>query len=144
MPDNPSDATAETGTAPAEDAVSGRTALDPAPTADLLTGEARSEKLDAAFELLADPVRRDALAHLDETDKRTLGLAALADAVAGERTDAGEDDARSLSIELHHRHLPRLESHGVVAYDPESRTVRYRSREWLDEWLDHVRQIESA
>lgn len=144
MPDNPSEATAETGTATTEDAVFGRTALDPAPTADLLTGEARSEKLDAAFELLADPVRRDALVHLDETDERTLGLAALADAVAGERTDAGEDDARSLTVELHHTHLPRLESHGVVAYDPESRTVRYRGREWLNEWLDHVRQVESA
>ena len=144
MPDNPSEATAETGTATTEGAVFGRTGLDPAPTADLRTGEARSEKLDAAFELLADPVRRDALAHLDEADEPTLGLAPLADAVADQRTDVDEADARSLTFDLHHEHLPKLESHGVVAYDPESQTVRYRGREWLDEWLDHVRHLDSA
>lgn len=143
MPENPSESTADTGTATTEDAVFGEYGPDPEPTADLRTGEARSEKLDAAFELLADPVRREAICHLDEADEDALGLAALADAVAA----AGSDDAidaRSLAIELRHTHLPKLESHGVAAYDPERRTVEYRGREWLDEWVDHVRQVDSA
>ncbi|NHN58935.1 MULTISPECIES: hypothetical protein [Halorussus] len=143
MRDNPSEATAETGTATTEDAAFGGHALDPEPTADLRTGEARSEKLDAAFELLADPVRREALRHLGEADEDVLGLAALADAVAAGRSDDAVE-ARSLAVELHHAHLPKLESHGVAAYDPERRTVEYRGREWLDEWVDHVRQVDST
>ncbi|WP_435177984.1 DUF7344 domain-containing protein [Halorussus sp. AFM4] len=143
MPDDLSEATAEAATGATEDAVSAGLAPDPEPTADLRTGEAASEKLDAAFELLADPVRRDALARLDDADGGALGLAPLADAVAAERSGDDGVDARSLAVELHHSHLPKLESHGAVAYDVESRTVRYRGREWLDEWLDHVRRVES-
>jgi DNA-binding transcriptional ArsR family regulator len=174
-----------------------------APTADLQTGTESSETLDAAFELLADPLRRDALDRLDGAEDGRLDLSTLAAAVAseasaddstpeatwlddgladaepagdgwngaeladGELADAelagdgwngaeladgdpaddptaagrGTDrtDPRSVVVELHHVHLPMLESHGVVAYDPEDRTVRYRERAWLTEWLDHVR-----
>jgi len=123
-----------------------------APTADLRTGEESSEKLDAAFALLADPVRRAALVALAESDETVYALDSLATAVASKRQAANAGDrtfedatrARSLAVELHHRHLPKLESHGVVRYDPAERSVEYRGREWLDEWLDHVRQADSG
>lgn len=121
-----------------------------APTADLRTGEESSEKLDAAFALLADSVRRDTLALLAESDEAVWALDSLAAAVASRRRTEDEGDrsfedatrARSLAVELHHRHLPKLESHGVVRYDPTEQSVAYRGREWLDEWLDFVRQAD--
>ncbi|WP_135851057.1 DUF7344 domain-containing protein [Halorussus salinus] len=124
--------------------------VNAAPTADLRTGEESSEKLDAAFALLADPVRRAALATLAEGDETVYAVDSLATAVASKRQAANAGDrtfedatrARSLAVELHHRHLPKLESHGVVRYDPAERSVEYLGREWLDEWLDHVRQTE--
>jgi DNA-binding transcriptional ArsR family regulator len=114
-----------------------------APTADLRAGEESSERLDAAFALLADSVRRDALYHLAENDGRTIPVESLAEAVASKRVRGDAADARSLAVELHHAHLPKLESHGVVQYDPSRRSVEYRGHEWLKEWLDHARQAES-
>ncbi|WP_321112745.1 DUF7344 domain-containing protein [Halorussus salinisoli] len=134
MSENPSEAKSETG-----GNATGVPTPEPAPTADLHTGEEPSEKLDAAFELLAEPLRRDALYHL--ADEESVGLDSLAEDIAAKLDD--ETDAQSLTVELHHVHLPKLESHGVVAYDPERGTVRYRSRAWLDEWLEHVRREES-
>lgn len=154
MSKEPIDAERETVNATADDA----------PTADLRTGEESSEKLDAAFELLADPLRRDALARLDDVEDARLDLSTLAATVASselsaddaasdatgasgtddEQSDDGRSDVRSIALELHHVHLPKLESHGVVAYDPERRTVRYRERAWLNEWLEHVRREERA
>lgn len=148
-----------------------------APTADLRTGDESSEKLDAAFELLAAPLRRAALYYLAEVGGERLGLGTLADAVAArdpsgdgaasgatsatwnddeqvgderigderaddEQADDERTDARSVAMELHHVHLPKLESHGVVAYDPEDRTVRFREQRWLTEWLEYVRSEE--
>ncbi|MFC7080307.1 DUF7344 domain-containing protein [Halorussus caseinilyticus] len=138
-----SETTPETGTT---DADPGDTTPDAVPTADLRTGAEPSERLDAAFELLADPLRREILYHLADADETSVELSSLAEAVVREGTPEGESGAsgaRSLAVELHHAHLPKLESHGVVAYDPERRTVRYRRRPWLDEWVEHVRRAES-
>ncbi|MFC4450200.1 DUF7344 domain-containing protein [Halorussus aquaticus] len=150
MSEDPSEATPETQTATTDHATTGGTRSESAPTANLLTGDEPSEKLDAAFDLLADPLRREALSHLraveneDRDGESDLELSSLADAIAAERTpDDGDTDARSLAFHLHHSHLPKLESHGVVTYDSERRTVRYRGHAWLDEWLDHVERVAS-
>jgi len=141
-----SETTPETGTT---NAALGDPTPDAAPTADLRTGAEPSERLDAAFELLADPVRREVLYHLADADETSVAVSSLAEAVVregepGASDESGASGARSLAVELHHAHLPKLEAHGVVAYDPERRTVRYRSRPWLDEWLEHVRREESG
>ncbi|UPW00031.1 hypothetical protein M0R88_16135 [Halorussus gelatinilyticus] len=145
MPDDRSDG----GATPPSEEGPNTSGTPRVPTADLRTGEESSEKLDAAFALLADPLRRDALVRLAESDETVLSLDSLAAAVASKRWDAAGDrtfedvtEARSLAVELHHAHLPKLESHGVVRYDPTERSVEYLGREWLDEWLDHVRQAE--
>ncbi|UPV73987.1 hypothetical protein M0R89_15785 [Halorussus limi] len=158
MPDDPSDgeATPSSEESDASDGGFGATADAQAPTADLRTGEESSERLDAAFALLAHSVRRDALYHLAESDAAALSVESLAEAVASKRaseeqnedatdgTSESATDTSSLAVELHHAHLPKLESHGVVRYDPADRSVEYRGHEWLDEWLEHARRAEDG
>jgi len=73
---------------------------------------------DAALEALADSRRRSVVASLDGADG-TIPLDVLTARVA-----AGSDDDRDgIAIDLHHRHLPKLDDAGLVAYDAEERRV---------------------
>ena len=49
--------------------------------------------------------------------------------------DAGE---AHVGVYLHHSILPRLADVGLVDYDEESHTVRYRDHPSVELWLDHV------
>lgn len=71
---------------------------------------------------LADERRREILALLG-AEPGPLSRSQLARAIA-----TGEDSqsARDVSIALHHKHLPKLEDSGLVAYDTEAETVAYR------------------
>ena len=95
---------------------------------DAIAAQVRNERdgldTDTAFELLSDPVRRELLWTCRERDE--ISVDELADSVASEVTP----DREELLITLHHTHLPKLESAGVVTV--ESDTVRYGGDELLD------------
>lgn len=48
------------------------------------------------------------------------------------------EDRSGIEISLHHSALPRLADAGIVDYDAESNTARYRANSPVEEWLDHL------
>jgi hypothetical protein len=80
-------------------------------------GRGQSEEaLDRAFDVLAHAYRRTVVEELER--EAPLELEALAERVA-ERD--GSISVESAKLELAHRHLPRLDDAGVVAYDASDR-----------------------
>lgn len=90
-----------------------------------LTGDDRS--LDAMFRALADGHRRQVLAVLDDSGD---ALVDLDDIAAHVRSRTAERAGWSrLEAKLHHVDLPALTAAGVLEYDSERRTVRFRPDE---------------
>lgn len=97
------------------------------PSNDTMDSEWRTTELDASVchGLLASEHRRLALDVLAD-EYPTVELETLAADVAEREaeSDAVEDGSvESVTIALHHAHLPRLDDAGVVDYDPETRQV---------------------
>lgn len=82
---------------------------------------------DSLFDILRDERRRYVLYYL-ENESNPASLDELAEAVASWSHDVGTADLpdelhRSARNSLHHCHVPRLESVGVVEYDVDQQTV---------------------
>jgi hypothetical protein len=82
------------------------------------------------FELLADDTRRRLLIQLcDQASVDVSGevLTRSGSGAASVRSDrersVGREPTDTRAIELHHHHLPKLDSHGVIEWDREARTV---------------------
>lgn len=84
---------------------------------------------DEVIATLADEERRVVLYFLREHG--SASLSELADVVTGwtrtERGVASPEDRDRVRAALHHVHLPKLESVGLVSYDADSQTVRPQS-----------------
>jgi len=68
-----------------------------------------------SFAPLANPIRRKVLVILTEegpSDRERLAERLAADA------DVEDDDAADVALRLHHVHLPKLDAHHYVEYDP--------------------------
>lgn len=100
--------------------------------------------LDDCLTLLADGRRRRLVRHLrtaPDTFFTVEELAADPGWTAGEG-DTAAVDADRLAADLHHRHLPALQEHGVVSYG--NGTARYRSDERVEAILDALAQVEHS
>ncbi|MFC7070778.1 DUF7344 domain-containing protein [Halobaculum lipolyticum] len=82
--------------------------------------------LDELLSALADATRRAVVEHFRHTGRRVATTAELADELARDATAVERD---RLDATLHHTALPKLDAAGVLAYDPASRTARYRGEE---------------
>lgn len=83
------------------------------------------ESWSAAAMVLARAYRHPLLSSLAAADD-TLSLSALAERLVEceqPRLDSAPETARTLAVSLHHVDLPKLASAGLLAYDPEERTV---------------------
>ncbi|MFD1514930.1 DUF7344 domain-containing protein [Halomarina rubra] len=98
--------------------------------------------LDTLFDLLSVERRRLVLYQLTAEHERSL--ADLTDAVVAAERRRGRRgaDRRTVAASLAHVHLPRLVAAGVVEYDREAATVRYRPERTLTACLDWVRRYE--
>ena len=77
-----------------------------------------TERIDRSYELLSHAYRRQVLYVLREDGTATAGE--LADALL----TAGVADARDRALAaLVHTHLPKLDDHGIVAYDRDGAVV---------------------
>lgn len=90
--------------------------------------------------LLADTTNRAVLTVLDGAE-RGLSVAAIAERIVSQDGPSGsseyEDELEGTIISLHHNHLPRLESAGLVEYDPETNVVSSGNASSIDaEWMD--------
>lgn len=75
------------------------------------------------FDLLADEHRRHAIAYL-ATCEESVTISELAAEIATRisnrpRTAVSTQRTRSITIDLHHKHVPKLAEAGVVEYDRE-------------------------
>lgn len=101
--------------------------------------------LTTVFELLASSRRRYALyrMHASETgvvemDDLVVHVAKLEADRGDARDEPGDVHRNRVRIALGHNHVPRLVEAGLVEYDRRSRTLRYRERTSLTEWLEHA------
>lgn len=54
----------------------------------------------------------------------------------------GTVERGSVRMGLCERHLPRLDTTGIIDYDDRSGSIRYRGQPALTEWLEHARYKE--
>jgi DNA-binding transcriptional ArsR family regulator len=92
---------------------------------------------DAVLESLADRRQRIILTTLPK-DGEPVDRDELVTTVAGKIRKYSQKDVseQQLRIDLHHRHLPKLEAAGLLEYDVDAGTVAYQGHPELDEeWL---------
>lgn len=85
--------------------------------------------VDAALDLLSDRRRRYAVYYLA---RETDGVARFEEIVDFLVAELDPSARERVAVSLCHRHLPRLDAHGVVEYDEVTATVRY----WCDPVLE--------
>ena len=79
-----------------------------------------AERIDRSYDLLSNAYRRQILYTLREEEDGTATTDELADAVL----TGGLADARDRTLAtLVHTHLPKLDDHGIVAYDRDDSVV---------------------
>jgi len=103
-------------------------------------------RLDTMFDVLSNPRRRYLLYHAADVDEAVVELEAAVEAVAEYERDGSETVDRStwddVRIALHHDHLPRLASAGILDYDDRQGTIRLPADDGLEEWVAFARSKE--
>ncbi|WP_425604187.1 DUF7344 domain-containing protein [Halobellus salinisoli] len=94
--------------------------------------------LDTVLQLVADRHRRQTIHHLRHEANGKATIDEVVDRLHNGRSDADGQtiDREQLAVQLCHAHLPKLADHGVVEFDPENRTVRYRPDDQFETILD--------
>ncbi|WP_232702100.1 DUF7344 domain-containing protein [Halobacterium wangiae] len=105
----------------------------------------QSESIDALLRLLADSCRRTLLQVL-VAGSPEQSVDDVVRRVVAETSTVGVDppDTDRVRAELHHKHLPTLDDHDVVDYDPGQRTVTYRPDDDLESLLAFVAELEDG
>lgn len=95
--------------------------------------------LDELLQLVAKRPRRQAIQHLRHgpTGRTTIDELVEVLAERGPRDDESPD-RKHLAIQLYHIHLPKLADHGLVEFDPETRTVQYQPDKQTERVLDRL------
>ena len=97
--------------------------------------------IDEVFELLSNDCRRRVCLFLRRTGIEVATLDDLVEALASAESD---EERERLAINLHHRHLPKLDEAGIVDYDPRSNTARYWGQPTVEKWAEHVEAIDDG
>lgn len=81
--------------------------------------------VSTVFDLLADERRRHLLYFLIEEAGGEARPVEVADHLCSAPAATGSSDPDAVLVELHHRHLPRMESAGLIEYEGRDGPVRY-------------------
>jgi DNA-binding transcriptional ArsR family regulator len=109
------------------------------PTGDVAADQLPELTADAAFDLLSNARRRYVLCYVRERGEASVRelsryTAAWENDVAP--TAVSSSQRKRVYTALHQTHLPRLDEHGIVTYDPDRGTVTPQPRlDLLDEYL---------
>lgn len=90
------------------------------PTRDEVSGPGRT---DSVLSVLAVEARRQVVRYFVESSDRTATVDELTGYVAKRLDDRSRQHVR---LNLHHVHVPKLANAGLVEYNPQALTVRYR------------------
>ena len=80
---------------------------------------------DDFFDLLTNSRRQYVLSYLQNMDDDVVELPELVEWVLTQEADRANDQYDTVAIALHHIHLPKLASYGLIDYDAQSGTIRY-------------------
>lgn len=97
--------------------------------------------LDSYLELVSDTQRRQLLHRLRSEPTGETTVEELVDQLHDDDGAAiadGSSDRGRITIQLVHNHLPMLDDLGVIRYDPERGTVRYRSDDRIETVLNSL------
>lgn len=101
---------------------------------------------DEMLDLISNARRRATLYYLKDQVDGTISLDDLAERVRemkstmpGTSSSASTQDVK---ISLAHAHLPKLDTAGIVGYDPDDSTVKYMANPALESCLDHAERLE--
>jgi hypothetical protein len=99
-------------------------------------------RVDRHLPVLSDQQRRHVLYALQEADGDVMTLDELVGAIAHRETAADleptADHLEELKVRLYHVHLPMLEDHGIIGFDPRSKMVRHWADSPAEELLERV------
>lgn len=98
------------------------------------------------LDALAHERRRSVCEVLAAADREFLPLDALSERVAGRHHDGADapTDPRTVRIELHHVHLPKLDEAELLEYDHETHAVYYETDPVVAAIADGAEPIEAA
>lgn len=99
---------------------------------------AGAEPIDASFELLSHPWRRSLIQYVIRTQTEMVSQGELATVLLDQTDDA--IDRESVTTELCHIHLPKMDELGVIEYEP----TEERARVDLDLLTTHTKLLQSA
>ena len=116
---------------------------EPTPTSEIPDV---SLSLNAILEVLAHHHRREILRLLKEDPDHTANIGdIISHLINHEANRTGERPGRDqIEIAVHHTHLPKLTSAGIVEYDTRSKELRYWHHENLEDLLDDLHSYEPA
>jgi hypothetical protein len=103
--------------------------------------------VDRYLSVLSDRRRRDVLYGLQKADGDAMTLDELVHDIACRDvtadTEPTADHLQELKVRLYHVHLPLLADHGIIGFDPRSKTIRYWADSPTEELLESVDDLES-
>lgn len=89
--------------------------------------------LDDRLQVLADQRRRRIVRQLRDGDSHHSSLDELTDEL-----ECQDPERTQVAISLHHNHLPKLDSHGLLDYDRDTGHVEYRPGEEAEQLLEQL------
>lgn len=98
-----------------------------------------SVDVDAALALLSNRQRRSILRYLVSTPEDSVTIDAIAEHIAEEM----DIESKSVKIDCHHTHLPKLNDSGVIDYDQRMGDVRYNRTPTVEHLLDAIADVEN-
>lgn len=100
--------------------------------------------IDDIFYATADPIRRDLLRALSQSDANELDVTNYVDSLYHSASDIDRDEPASIRVSLHHTHLPVLESAGLIEVDQSESTVTYVGPIDVEVLVDVVDEVASS
>ncbi|WP_458191021.1 DUF7344 domain-containing protein [Haladaptatus sp. NG-WS-4] len=107
-------------------------------------GHTPSLSLDTYFDLLADKWRRHLLYYFADTTAHTVTVDELVTHLIHRVDTAASLGKKQVTIELRHKHLPKLAAVGVIEYDSQEKAIHYFWGTELDEVVAFAARMEQA
>lgn len=96
-----------------------------------------TSRKDELLRTLADSRRRAILSYLQQAPGNVATIRMLADEL--DTSHSGDDNVNE--VVLVHTDLPKLEAAGVITFDKQGRTVRYRPDPVLERLLESIAEV---
>ncbi len=100
--------------------------------------EYTTEEIGQRLALLGKYERRCIIHLLQEAEANRVSFSDVVSHLQKQNSTSDEHD--KLAVDLHHNHLPQLDTVGTVDYDRDSETVRYDGDELVESLLESTQE----